>query len=481
VRPYSVFLTDEDIQKIHNNSLDILENMGFMMPSEEALKYMESFGCDVDHKTSIVKIKPELVQDSIDKATKKKDLILYGQIPEHDMDFSDNKVRFGTMTNCTHVLVDAEKRIRRPCTTEDVINATRLLDHYPSYDMVGALLNQQDVPPAVVDWYCWAYQLINTKKHLIGTAVGTQSIRDVKRMAVTILGSEEAFNKRCPISFYILCRPPLQIDRLSLESLMECARLRIPVSVSCGTIAGATGPVTLAGNIVQSHAEVLATLVLSQQINPGTPFMYGAYCRSMDMKTGNIGMSSPEWTIMKAATGQMGKFLGLPMRQASLLRDAKLPDAQAGYESGITGMIAAICGTDMIDGIELDSDIMADMGDIAMNNEIIGYIKYVMKGMDVNENTMAMEAIKKVGHGGNFMGNKHTMQNYKTQRWEFGITERRVWEKWMKDGGKDFYQKAKEQADGLIAAGWEPYVSPEVEKEVVGIAEQANIDYSKSI
>ena len=481
MRPYSVFLTEEEINKIHNNSLHILENLGFMMPSQQALEYMQNFGCEVDVEKSIVKIKPDLVQDSIDKATKKKDFVLHGQIPEHDMNFIDNLPRFGTMTNCTHVLVDAEKRIRRPATTQDVINATRLLDHFPNYDMLGALLNQQDVPPAVVDWYTWAYQLINTKKHVIGTAAGTQIVKDVKNMAVAILGSEKAFHKRPPLSFWVLCRPPLQIDRLSLESLMECARQRIPVTVSCGTIAGATGPVTLAGNIVQSHAEVLATLVLSQQISPGTPFMYAAFCRSIDMKTGNVGMSSPEWTIMKAATGQMGKFLGLPIRHAGMLRDAKLPDAQAGYESGITGMIAAISGADITDGIELDSDIMADMGDIAMNNEIIGYIKYVMKGMDVNDNTMAMDAIKEVGHGGNYMGNIHTMQNYKTQRWQYGITERRVWEKWMKDGGKDFYQKAKEQADSLINAGWEPYVSPEVEAEVIGIAEKANVDYSKSI
>lgn len=341
MKPLLTFLTDDEVKKIHESALEILEEIGFQMPSDRALELMEGFGAEVDLKTKIVKIPANLVQDSISKATKKKDLILYGRTPAHDMDMGKGGPYFGTMANATHIL-DALNRERRPSTTQDLINATRLLDALPNYDCVGAILNQQDVPHEVVDWYTWAEQLLNTKKHIIGTATGAQIVRDVKEMCVAIAGSEEAFNARPFVSFWILTRPPLQIDRLTLEALTECAKNRIPVSVDSGTIAGATAPVTLAGSITQAHAETLACLTLSQQINPGTPFMYAPFARVMDMRTGTVTMSSPEWSILKGCGAQMARYLELPIRIASMLRDAKLPDAQAGYESGITGVIAAL-------------------------------------------------------------------------------------------------------------------------------------------
>lgn len=480
MKPVLTFLTDDEVKKVHETALDILETTGFQMPSEKAMDYMESFGATVDRDTHVVKIPPALVQDSIDKATKKKDFILYGRTREFDMDIGNEGPFFGTMANATFVL-DAIKRERHPATTEDLIKATRLLEALPNFDCMGAILNQQDVPHEVVDWHTWADQIMNTRKHIIGTATGAQIVRDVKDMCSAVLGSEEAFLERPYVSFWILTRPALAISRLTLEAMMECALWGIPVSVDSGPISGGTGPVTLIGNVTQAHAETLACLTLSQQISPGTPFMYAPFCRTMDMRSGNVSMDSPEWAIMKGCSAQLGKYCELPIRLPSMLRDAKLPDAQAGYESGITGLVAALAGADIIDGAEMDMDMIIDLGDITMNNEIIGAIKRICRGTEVNENTLALDVIKEVGHGGNFLAHSHTMKNFRDTNWKYELTERRNWTKWVKDGKKDFYEKALEKTEKILAEPFEPLVTPEAEKTIREIVKNASIDYSKSI
>ena len=186
-------------------------------------------------------------------------------------------------------------------------------------------------------------------------------------MASLAAGGEEKFRERPFISFVVLTRSPFQIDRLSLDALIELSRQNLPIFLSSGPILGATSPVTLAGTIAQVHAEILAVLVLSQLVRPGTQIMYTSFARGMDMKTGNITMASPEFSILKGAIGQMGRYLGLPTRMPAFLRDAKVLDAQSGFETGTAGVISAPAA-DVIEGLQYDMGRLVDFSNLFFFN-----------------------------------------------------------------------------------------------------------------
>jgi trimethylamine--corrinoid protein Co-methyltransferase len=241
-----------------------------------------------------------------------------------------------------------------------------------------------------------------------------------------------------------------------------------------------TCPVTIAGTLAQVHAEFLACLVLSQLVRPGTPVMYCCFARGFDMKTVNVSMSSPEFAILRGAAAQMAHYIGLPARTAGLLRDAKVLDAQSGFESGSVG-VAAVLAADVIDGLQYDMDTLVDFADLVFNNEAIGALKRIARGFLIDDNTLALNVIGEVGHGGSFLNHKHTRQNFRKELWMPSLMERRSWAQWQKDGAKDAEQRSREKAREILATHQPTRLAPEAEEEIDRIVAQATIDYAKSI
>ena len=466
MKPVLKFLSELEIQNIHQSAMDILARVGMRFPLEEALELLKKHGaacrdCDV------VRIPPELVERAIRYAPKREEVILYGREQKNDVRFGDHDPAIACMTMATHV-IDPVSGQRRPATTTDLRNLTRMADALETICVNGGLVTPQDVPAQFNDWYTWAICLVNTSKHITGGFYGTRCVADAVRMAEAVIGDREQFKLRPFISGWALTLPPLQIDSHSLGALMEMSRRKIPAMVSSGPIMGVSSPVTIEGTIAQAHAEILGCLVVSQLVNSGAPFVYTSFARGMDMKTSNVTMASPEFSILKAALSQMGRFLGLPIRMPGMLRDAKTLDAQAGFETALVGVAAALTA-DLVDAGQLDSDLLVDYADLVFCNECMGALRRLARPVDVNENTLAMDVISAVGHGGSFLGHEHTYKNFRRELWQPKIMEHRSWNKWESAGSQDIRVVALRRVDEILESHPGYVISPKAQGEIDSI------------
>ena len=468
MKPILKFLSEEEIERIHQSALDILCDQGMQLPLEEAKRILKDAGAEIGDN-SIVKIPSRLVEYAVEQAPKREDVILYGRVPENDIKFEEHDPIISSMTMATHIM-DPYTRERRLATNDDLAGLTRVADQLENIKINGGLVTPQDVPGEVNDWYTWATTIKNTTKHITGGVLGSRCVQDAIRMASAAVGGEESFLSRPFISGWVLTLPPLGIDKESLEALIEMSRRNMPSIVSSGPILGASSPLTIAGTLAQAHAEILTCLVVSQVANPGAPVVYTSFARGMDMMTGNVSMACPEFGIMKGAMAQMGQFLGLPVRMPGMLRDSKILDAQAGFETGLIGTITALTA-DIIDAMQLDSDLLVDYADLIFCNECMGALKRLSRKLTVDTDTLALEIIREVGHGGSFIEHNHTYENFRREIWHPKLMERRSWDSWEKDGCRDISKVALQRAIEILEREPSNRLPPAVEAEIDDIVQ----------
>ncbi|MEG0377539.1 MAG: trimethylamine methyltransferase family protein, partial [Eubacterium sp.] len=195
--------------------------------------------------------------------------------------------------------------------------------------------------------------------------------------------------------------------------------------------------------------ENLATIALTQLVRPGVSIMYSTFVRSMDMKTMSVAMASPETAILKSMTAELGRYLDLPTMMPTCLRDSKIIDAQAGFETGMVGTIGAY-NSDFLIGLQLDSDLLVDYADLPYTNECMEQFRRLVGKFDFNDKRIAMDNIKKVGHGESYLNSKHTAKNFRKELWVSDLTERGDWNAWKKDGGKSIAEKSEERVIQLL-------------------------------
>jgi trimethylamine--corrinoid protein Co-methyltransferase len=273
----------------------------------------------------------------------------------------------------------------------------------------------------------------------------------------------------------------MQIDRLSLEALIEMSRHKVPAIISSGPILGVTSPITIAGTCAQAHAEILACITLEQLVNPGAPVIYTSFARGFDFKTGSVTMSSPESAILKVCMAQMGRFLDLPIRMPSMLRDAKILDGQAGFETGMVGLCGAL-SADLLDSMQFDMDVTVDFADLVYCNECMAQLRRMAKGVLVDEETLGLNVITKLGPGGNFLGQKHTVKYCRKEIWQADLTERRNWTGWENDGALGIREKALKRALAVLDEVNEvELLDKETQRAIDEIVANAAVDYEGSI
>lgn len=477
MKPELKYLSDNDIKLVHEKALEMLEDMGIKFEGIEAREYFEKAGAIIEE--DIVKIPRKIIEDTLKTVPKREDFILYGRTPNRDVRISDEIPSIAAMTMATNV-IDPYTGNRRPATDKDLEMLTRVLETLDTVTMASGLITPQDVPMEASDWYTWATTIKNTTKHITGGAVGKEGVRDAIKMASLAVGSEEEFLKRPFISFWVLTMPPMKVDENTSNVLMESAVHKVPSVISSGGILGITSPISIESAIVHTHAETLACIALSQLVNEGAPVIYSSYVRSMDMKTLSVAMSSPESAIMKGCMAQLGKYIGLPTKMPANLRDAKVLDAQAGFETGMAGTIGALT-SDFIVAMQLDMDLIVDYADLVYSNECMKQLQRIARPLDFSDKKLAYKNMKDTGHGGNFLGRKNTVKNFKKEIWIPEITERGNWESWQSKGAKDIREVALEKVkDILEQLKDKELLAKEVREKIDDIA-RSSIEKSKNI
>ena len=472
MKPILQFLSEEEIRLVHESAQTILSEIGFRFPLEEALDLLKDAGAVVVGD-DIVRIPKDLVDDAVEKVPKRNDVTLFGRDPKHDMTFQKHEPTLASMTMAVNV-IDPYTRQRRPATNKDLADLTRIVDQLEHIRINGGLITPQEVPNAFNDWYTWATTIKNTTKHITGGMLGARCVRDAIKMASIAVEGEALFRDRPFISGWVLTLPPLGVDEESLDAMMEMSRWNIPIMLSSGPILGTSSPVTIAGTLAQAHAEILACLVVTQLVNPGAPVIYTSFARGIDMKTGAISMACPEFGILKVGMAQLGRFLDMPVRMPSMLRDAKVLDAQAGFETGMIGTVTGLLA-DIMDSMQLDMDLVVDFPDLVFCNECMAGIERFSRELIINEETLALDVIREVGHGGSFLGHTHTFSNFRSELWVPQLLERRNWDLWEKDGSRDIFRIAEEKLFEMLDAEPLNLLPREAESEIDNVVLQAQV------
>jgi trimethylamine--corrinoid protein Co-methyltransferase len=201
--------------------------------------------------------------------------------------------------------------------------------------------------------------------------------------------------------------------------------------------------------VAQAHAEILACITLSQLVSPGAPIVYTSFARGMNMQTSNISMAGPEFAVLKVAMAQMGQSLDLPVRMPSMLRDAKILDAQAGFETGMVGTLTSL-KADLMDGMQLDTDMVVDYADLIFCNDCMAFIRHAMRDIPIDADTLALDAVSQAGPGGNMLASKHTFAHFKTELWHSDLFDHDNWAKWESKGAATIRDKALKQTLAML-------------------------------
>jgi trimethylamine--corrinoid protein Co-methyltransferase len=289
----------------------------------------------------------------------------------------------------------------------------------------------------------------------------------IYNMAVAVKGSAEALEREPFLLLYSEPIPPQVHTAMGVEKLIFCARRGIPVAYPTGAMAGATAPATLAGAVALGNAETLAGLVIHQLARSGAPYVYGGNTSIMNMPTGTFTYAAPEFHIAFSAYGDLGRFYGLPVWGLAGASDAKTVDAQAGLELGYEILMAELSGVQLIHDMGyLDSGLCSSAEMVCLGNEMVGLVRRVSRGIEVNPDTLALDVVHEVGPGGNFLETQHTLEHYRQEFWFPRLLFRGNMEEWSRQGSQDMRTRLNQQAREILAQHNPEPLPPAVSKEL---------------
>ena len=463
-RPYRLF-ADEEVTKIAEGVFWTLENVGIEVNSESARDVLQEAGADVEAAGKVIRLPRGMVEDAIDRAPSR--VILHGRDPDHDLCLEDARVHFGTGGTVLYIL-DLETGERRPTTVDDIANVGRLVDSLDNVHFYLVPLYPNELPQEDVDVNRFYAAFKNTTKHVMGGVYTTDGLREVIEMAAMIAGGEDKLRQEPFVSFITLAIPPLRLDRLYTELMMEVARRGLPVAIPSEVLAGASGPMTLAGSIVVQLAESLAGITVAQLVNPGTPTILGSVASIMDMKSSAYLSGAIEMALMQAGVAQMAQHYQLPLYSTAGMTDAKLPDAQAGYEKAMSSLMVGLAGANFIHDAAgpLEFCMSAAYEQYVIDDEIIGMAMRAVRGIEVNDETLALETIREIGPGGHFLTTSNTLDHMRSEVFDPQVANRQLRDRWEAGGSPDTRERAREIARGRLLGHDPQALHPDLDRRI---------------
>ncbi|MEM0007611.1 MAG: trimethylamine methyltransferase family protein [Candidatus Bathyarchaeia archaeon] len=464
-----------ELEAIHWATLDILERTGVKIYSEKCLKILEEAGCKVDYKMGCALIPSEVVEEALRK--KKSVFRLCARNPKYDLKLDGRHVYITTDGNAVNTL-DFETGERRASTKDDIAKSATIADALDSVGVYWPMVTSSDVPAPIRHLHDLEASLANTEKHVqLETIVKPKVARYAVEIAAAVVGDTKKLRERPIISSLHCTISPLQHEGGSIEAALEFAKAGIPVSFYGMPQAGATSPVTLAGAVVINNAEVLSGLVIVQLVHPGAPVIYGTGGAGFDMKAGTWTGGSPERALISAAAGELAKYYNMPSLVGGFVTSAKTIDAQACYEKLISGIPQVLSGCDIIAGIGLiDNCNTLSFEQLLIDDEIVNMTFRLVEGIEVKEQTIALDLIQKIGPGGNFLAEKHTLEYLQKEHFIPKLTDRRSYEAWLKNGAKDITKRAKEKVKTILQQHQPQPLPKETRTEIQNIIGRAEKD-----
>ncbi len=437
------------VERLDAAVMEVLAGVGVRFPLARALDALERGGCRVDRVAQVARLPEDVVRAALRAAPKAP--LLAARDPRCDL-VLDGRSSYLSNDGCGVWVIDPETGERRPSTKRDVADSARFVDVVPQVSYYwGPVVTAEDVPPASRPLHELEAVFAGTSKHFQAVdVVGEDMTRRAVEMARTVAGGAEELRRR-PLMSLIACPvDPLGNDVVSLEAALVAAEAGVPVGFLSLTLACASAPATMAGNLVVSLAAVIAGTVLVGLAHPGAPVFLAGAPSVMDLATGSYTGGSPEDYLLAAAATQMAHHFGFAMAMGTQATGAKEPGWQSAVDDALSTLASASAGAEMMNGCGLlDGSRTLSYAHLLMEAEVCSIVQRMAAGIEVSDETLALEAIRGVGPGGTYLAEKHTRAQM-GEIWRPTVWDRTPYEAWHASGGRGALQAAEERAREIL-------------------------------
>jgi len=455
-------LSDDQIEQIVLGALELLERTGTRVHLDEAKALLAKAGAKVDG--DIVHIPPGLVKEMLASVPPR--IAVGNRNGERTMILESHRIYYGTGSDCPFIL-DAKTGEPRLFVKKDIEDAARVVDACPNMDFHMSLGLMSDVPHFSYDRHQAMAMLRNTVKPLVLTAMSRQALGDILDVYCLLRGGRDAFEVNPGFVIYLEPTTPLVHSKAALEKLLFSAEHRIPaIYTPCPTL-GATSPVTLAAGLTLSVAEFLAGMTASQLKRRGAPLVMGGVVGPVDMRTSILSYGSPELFLLSAALTDVAHSMKIPMFSTAGCSDAKVMDEQAAVEATLGIITAGLSGANLIHDVGfLASAMIGSHEMVVLSDEVAGMAKRFLAGVEVNEETLALDVLHQAGPGGNFLCDDHTLRHFRRELWFPRLMDRQRYGPWKESGALTLGDRLKERVREILATHEVPPVSDDVESQI---------------
>ena len=460
-------LREKQCRRMHEASLEILERIGVRLDLQEAVDLLKSAGAKVT-ADNLVHVPSNLVEKALSTAPKK--VILYDRHGHPVMPVEGQRCFYGPGSDCLNIIDHRDGKRREP-KLKDIGEGVTLCDSLSNIDFVMSMVLPQDVDTTMADRFQMEAMLSFTTKPIIYVTYELGGCLDAVKMAEAVAGSAEALRQKPMAACYINAVSGLRHNKEALEKLLFLASKNLPLLYIPASTAAVTSPVTPAGSVALDYAGVLVGLVLSQLKQEGAPVIVTGMPPggTFDMRTLVTSYCEPERTIAQA----MSHFYGLPMFSLAGASESKTVDLQAATEAALSLVVESLAGGNLVHDLGyLESGLTFSFIQLVLCDEIVSWIKGFMKEFEVSDEALALDVIAEVGPDGQYLGTKHTKKHYR-ERWYPNLFERANYETWLKNGGKNFSERATEKIEKILSEHKPELLPPEVKDKLKEIVHKA--------
>jgi trimethylamine--corrinoid protein Co-methyltransferase len=459
-------LSGDDVRRLHAATLEVIETVGVRFPSPRALDIWAANGAHVDRDTSIVRASGALIERAL--STAPAEYVLAARDPAQDLPLDGRHVHAGT-DGCGIEVEDLDSGEIRRSVLGDVADIARVADALDEVSFHWVPVSAQDMPPESRALHELAAIWRNSTKHVQTESIVTPTeVTAAIEMAAAIAGGREALRARPALSIMQCTISPLAHDGGALDSALLAVDAGLPTGFMTMASCAFTGPATPAGNLVVGNAEVISALAMLQLASPGAPVYYAAAQTAIDLRSGAYTGGGPEDFLFGAATNALADFYRVPLSMGSFATGAKSPDWQAGLENGLSTFLASASGADMLLGLGLlHGSRIWSYEQLLLDAEIYSIVRAVLHGIVIDDESIALDAIRAVGPGGDFLTQPHTRRHMR-ELWQTRFLDRRPYSAWAEDPG-EVRRAARDRARELRATHRPEPLEPALDAELTRI------------
>ena len=461
-----------DVQKIHEASMEILKTTGVKFHHPDAVEVLKEHGIQMDG--DVAHFTEEQIMKYVEMAPAS--VSIHAKNPKYDIALGSGVTYNAPCAGATEIM-EKDGTIRQ-ADLKDLVRMIQLFETNEDYLFNGGTPCQPKEIPSDIASVFLHYIAMGLTEKTLWTACGDyKQMETIMKMTMARYSiTEEELRAQPRLFTMVNTNTPLQFDINMTETLFTYLKYRQPIAITAAAMGGTTAPVTLAGELAVLNAEVISVVALSQMFAPGAPVVYGSQSTNADMKSCSIAVGSPEGALCYKYAKKMAAFYGIPCRAGGALSDAKIVNAQAGYESMLTYLSCRLAGVDVVfqsAGI-MDGDLAASFEKILVGFEIIRFVNRYMREFEVDTETLALEVVEEVGPAGQYLMEEHTLDYCREELCIPALSVRGPQE----NGAQVFDDNLKKQMQMRLDSYQKPVLSAEEKAAVKAVMEEFGIEES---